>query len=78
MSKTKKRQSRRLNQNISVDSNAGEVNIEITQSNRTREGRNVQENFPPESEIQSMIESAVARALSDHGVNINDQSKKSQ
>ena len=78
VSKTKKRQSRRLNRNISFNSDVEETNGEITPSNRTREGESVQENVPPGNEIQGMIENAVVRALSNYGVNTNNQSKQSE
>ena len=79
VSKTKKRQSKRLNRNISFGSDV-EGNGEITPSNRTRDDVSVQGNTLPENEIQSMIESAVVRALSSYGVNTNTnyQSKQSE
>ena len=76
VSKTKRRQSKRLNRNISFGSDV-EENGEITPSNRTG-GENVQENNHPGNEIQNMIETAVTRALSNYGVNMSDQSKQSK
>ena len=78
VSKTKKRQSRRLNQNISFDFNLEEPNVETTLSKRTRENRDAQKNVSPEDEIQSMVKNAVARALNDYGIDLNDQPKQSQ
>ena len=75
VSKTKRRQSKRLNRNISFGSDL-EENGEITPSNRTRENQGLQENVPSGTEIQAMIENAVAKALSNCGVNKNNQLKR--
>ena len=77
VSKTKRRQSKRLNRNMSFGSDV-EENDEITPSNRTREDVSVRGNILPENEIQGMIENAVVRALSNYGVNTNNQSKQSE
>ena len=61
-------------ENLSFESNMEEPDIEITPSNRTKENRDDQENIPPGDEIQNMVKNAVARALNDYEINLNNQS----
>ena len=76
VSKTKKRQSKRLNRNISLNSGDEVTNGEVSQTNRSRENANTQENIPPENDVQIMIENAVAQALRNYGIDASKQAKQ--
>ena len=76
VSKTKKRQSKRLNRNTSPNSDDEVTNEEVSHKNRSRENAGVQENIPPGNDIQMMIENAVTRALRNHGIDASKQAKQ--